>query len=138
MSIIDRARSLRATIESLSVNLDDENAIEAVELFPAWRVDTVYTAGDRVRYNDVLYKVLQGHTSQASWAPDVTVSLFTRVLIPEPSEIPVWEQPTAENAYMKGDKVHYPDADSPVYESTIDNNVWSPESYPQGWELVEE
>lgn len=24
-----------------------------------------------------------------------------------------------------------------TYRSTIDNNVWSPSSYPQGWEIVE-
>lgn len=137
MSIIDDARYLRSVIEQLSVNLDDEQAIEAVALFPAWKVGTEYKIGDRVRYSDVLYKVLQDHTSQADWAPDTAVSLYVRVLIPDPEVIPVWEQPTAENAYMAGDKVHYPDAESPVYESTIDNNVWSPDSYPQGWNLVE-
>lgn len=35
---------------------------------------------------------------------------------------------------MKGDKVHYPDADSFVYTSTMDGNVWSPDEYPAGWE----
>ena len=38
---------------------------------------------------------------------------------------------------MTGDKVHYPTIDDPVYESTMDYNVYSPESYPQGWQLVE-
>lgn len=26
--------------------------------------------------------------------------------------------------------------DGQIYKSTIDNNVWSPKSHPQGWELV--
>lgn len=137
MSLIDKARQLRTTIEELTVNLDDEKALEAVELFPAWKVGTQYQIDDRVRYDGVLYKVLQAHTSQADWTPDTAVSLFIRVLIPEPSIIPVWEQPTAENAYMTGDKVHYPTSEDSIYESTIDNNVWSPEAYPQGWSLVE-
>ena len=64
MSVIDRARILRTYIESLSTNLTDEDAIEAVELFPQWKVDTEYTINDRVKYNGVLYKVLQTHTSQ--------------------------------------------------------------------------
>lgn len=136
MSLIDKARSLRAKIEALSVNLDDENALEAVELFPIWKINVSYTVGNRVRYNDILYKVLQAHTSQESWTPDVAVSLFAKVLIPEPSVIPVWERPTAENAYMTGDKVYYPNTDGLVYESLIDNNVWSPESYPSGWKVV--
>ena len=137
MSIIDEARYLRSVIEQLSVNLDDEQATEAVALFPAWKVGAEYKIGDRVRYSDVLYKVLQDHTSQADWAPDTAVSLYVRVLIPAPEVIPVWEQPSAENAYMKGDKVYFPTAEDDIYESTIDNNVWSPADYSAGWKLVE-
>lgn len=137
MGIVDKARQLRAVIEGLAVNLDDTAAIESPELFPNWKVDTQYAVGDRVRYEGVLYKVLQAHTSQAEWTPDVAVSLFAKVLNPE-GEIPVWEQPDSTNAYMTGDKVHYPTIEDPIYESTIDNNVWSPEAYPQGWQLVEE
>ena len=136
MSVVDDARHLRSVIEQLSVNLDDEQALETVELFPIWKADTFYTAGGRVRYNDVLYKVLQGHTSQAGWAPDGAVSLFAKVLIPS-KDIPVWEQPTSTNAYMAGDRVYYPTAQDDVYESLIDNNVWSPTAYPQGWKVIE-
>lgn len=136
MTLIEKARALRRKIETLSASLDDEQALETVELFPIWKADTVYTAGDRVRYNDVLYKVLQGHTSQADWTPDTAVSLYARVLIPDPEIIPVWEQPSAENAYMKGDKVYFPTAEDDVYQSKIDNNVWSPADYPQGWQKL--
>lgn len=137
MSIIDDARYLRSVIEQLSVNLDDEQATEAVALFPAWKVGAEYKIGDRVRYSDVLYKVLQDHTSQADWTPDTAVSLYVRVLIPDPQVIPVWEQPSAGNAYMTGDKVYFPTAEDDIYESTIDNNVWSPADYSAGWKLVE-
>lgn len=55
--------------------------------------------------------------------------------MPKPGEIPVWKQPTgAQDAYMIGDKVHFPDADGPVYISTVDNNVWQPGVY--GWDEV--
>ena len=55
---------------------------------------------------------------------------------PEPEDIPEWVQPTgAHDAYMKGDKVRYKGV---VYVSLIDGNVWSPETYPQGWAVVEE
>lgn len=135
-ALTDRAKRLRTMIEGLSVNLDDEEAISSAELFPNWKVDIQYVIGDRVRYEGILYKALQSHTSQADWTPDVAVSLFARILIPDPEIIPVWEQPTAENAYMTGDKVHYPTIKDSIYESTIDNNVWSPELYPQGWREV--
>ena len=37
---------------------------------------------------------------------------------------------------MTGDKVHYKTIDDPVYVSLIDNNVWSPEAYPAGWQQL--
>ena len=135
--ITDKAKRLRATIEALAQNLDDGAASSAAELFPNWSVGTKYEKDERVRYNGVLYKVLQSHTSQADWTPDTAYSLFARVLIPDPEVIPVWEQSDSTNPYMKGDKVHYPTADDDIYESTIDNNVKSPVDYPGGWKIVE-
>ena len=39
----------------------------------------------------------------------------------------------AQDAYMMGDKVHYPTKEDPVYVSVIDNNVWAPDV--TGWEI---
>lgn len=129
----ERARQLRPIIEKAAESLPDEDALEAVELFPIWEPDTEYTADERVSYADKLYRCVQSHTSQSDWAPDATPALWTEVA--KPGEIPVWKQPTgAQNAYMTGDKVHYPTKDDPVYISTVDNNVWSPDVY--GWSLV--
>lgn len=124
------ALALRAMIEKASASLPDEDALEAVELFPVWQTDTAYAMGNRVRYDGVLYKCVQAHTSQPDWTPDVTPALWTEVA--EPGTIPVWKQPTgAQDAYMTGDKVHYPGEDDPVYESTMDYNVYEPGVF--GW-----
>lgn len=76
-----------------------------------------------VQYADVLYKCLTGHTSQESWAPDVSPSLWAKVLIPDPSVISEWEQPGSTNGYSKGDKVTH---NGKTWESLADNNVWEP------------
>ena len=136
--IVERARELRAVIEGLAVNLDDEQALDSKELFPQWNEEREYAVGDRVRYEDVLYKCLQAHQAQAEWTPTDAPSLWARVLIPDPEVVPVWEQPDSTNPYMTGDRVHYPTIDDPIYESLIDNNTWSPEAYPAGWQLVTE
>ena len=129
-----KAIMLRALIEKAAVSLPDDDAMEAVELFPAWAANTEYAADVRVRYADKLYRCVQGHTSQSGWEPPAVPALWTEVA--KPGEIPVWKQPTgAQDAYMTGDKVHYPTADDPVYRSIVDNNVWEPGVY--GWELVE-
>lgn len=115
--------------------LDDGAAVDALELFPLWRPGAGYDPEDRVRYGGKLYRVVIGHTSQEGWTPDQTPALFTEIA--KPGEIPVWRQPTgAQDAYSKGDKVHYPDANGSVYESLIDANVYSPEAYPAGWRAV--
>lgn len=47
-----------------------------------------------------------------------------------------WKQPSGgHDAYMAGDVVKY--TDGKMYKSIIDNNVWSPDTYPAGWEVVE-
>ena len=127
------AIKLRQMIEKASASLPDEDALEAVELFPNWAVGVAYEMGIRVRYEDQLYRCEQYHTSQADWTPDITRNLWTPVA--EPGEIPVWVQPTgAQDAYRLGDKVHFPTADDHVYVSTIDYNTYAPNVY--GWELA--
>jgi hypothetical protein len=131
----EKARALRPLIEKAAISLSDEDALGCVELFPAWEADVSYTADTRIRFGDKLYRCVQAHTSQADWTPDATPALWTEVA--KPGEIPVWRQPTgAQDAYMIGDKVWYPAKDTSVYVSLIDNNTWSPDAYPAGWEVV--
>jgi hypothetical protein len=122
--------ALRAIIEKASASLNDTDALSAPELFPAWAAGVDYALDVRVRYGDKLYKCVQAHTSQANWTPDATPALWTEVA--PPGEIPVWKQPTgAQDAYMAGDKAHYPTKKDPVYVNTVDYNVYAPDVY--GW-----
>lgn len=124
----------KAFIEALKVlrsSATNEQALAAPALYPAWKEEVEYAVGDRVLYNDVLYKVLQAHTSQATWTPDVSASLFAKVLIPDPEVIPEWEQPNSTNTYKIGDKVTH---NGKTWVSIVDNNSWEPGVY--GWEEV--
>lgn len=129
---IEEARRLRAIIEHQMQTADEEIAVQAVSLYPIWKHGMDYVAGYRVQHKDVLYLVLADHTSQVGWTPDVSPSLFTKVLIPDPDVIPEWEQPESTNPYMKGDKVMY---EGKVWVSDMDSNVWVPGEY--GWTIVE-
>lgn len=111
----------------------DEQAIEVPVLYPAWKIDHSYITGERVLYNEILYKVLLDHTSQADWTPDTAVSLYSKVLIVDPDVISAWEQPNSTNPYMINDKVSH---NGQTWVSIVDNNVWEPGVY--GWELVSE
>lgn len=123
----EQARKLRKFLENMSENASDEEALDNILAYPKWAVGKEYKKDERVRYEDVLYKVLQSHTSQSDWTPDVAVSLFVRVSI---EEYPQWVQPTgAQDAYQKGDKVSHLEKH---WISTVDNNVWEPGVY--GWD----
>lgn len=132
MTIEQKARILRQVIENLAENnLDDTSALENSELFPNWAPNTTYEVGFRIRYQDILYKCLQTHSSISGWEPINAVSLWAKVLIPDPEIISDWEQPDSTNPYMKGDKVRHLER---IWISDIDNNVWEPSVY--GWSEV--
>ena len=129
MTYIERARALRPYIEKAAISLTDEDALQAVELFPQWVVEHAYVVGERLQYNGVLYRVAQAHTSQADWTPDITPALFVVVSL---DEWPEFVQPTgAHDAYNKGDKVTF---EGKHYISLINGNVYSPTAYPAGWQ----
>ena len=129
MSYTERARALRPYIEKASISLTDEDALQAVELFPQWTSGHEYAVDERLQYNSVLYRVVQAHTSQDSWTPDVTPALFVVISL---DEWPEFVQPTgAHDAYNKGDKITF---ESKHYISLIDGNTYSPRAYPAGWE----
>ena len=128
-----RAYELRRIIEDAAASLDDATALDGVELFPNWQVGTAYQINTRVRYNNILYKCLQAHTSQSQWNPQAAAALWARVLIPDPDVIPDWIQPDSTNPYMTGDKVKH---NNKTWISIVDNNVWEPGVY--GWDEVAE
>lgn len=129
MTLIELARKLRPYIEKAAISLSDEDALEAIELYPRWTDDRItYKVDDRVQYQGILYRVLQEHVSQPGWTPIAAPSLFAKVLIPDSNTIPEWEQPDSTNPYQIGDRVTY---NGKVWESTIANNVWAPDVY--GW-----
>ena len=113
---------------------DDVVALSIKEFYDEWREGVAYKINQYVMYKEILYKVLIEHNSQASWTPDVTASLYAKVLAdPTGETINEWVQPDSTNGYMKGDKVKY---EGVVYVSLIDNNIWSPVAYPAGWQIV--
>lgn len=130
--ILEQVKALRASMDAAAVMLTDEQAVKALMIYRPWSSDSVvYAVGDRCLYKGALYKCLQGHTSQGDWMPTDAVSLWAKILIPDPTVIPEWQQPESTNPYMKGDKVTH---QGKTWQSTIDNNVWEPGTY--GWETI--
>lgn len=111
--------------------LDDEIALNVMELFPTWETNIYYDVETRVRFGDKLYKCLTAHTSQSTWTPDVAPSLWVRIDNPS-EEWPEWIQPVGStDAYALGAKVSHSEKH---WVSDVNNNVWEPGVY--GWSEV--
>ena len=115
--------------------MSDEQASKLTALFDVFDGDgRSYSVGDVASYDGVLYRVVQAHTSQDDWTPDVVPALWTPVRETAGATPDEWVQPTgAADAYNVGDRVTF---QGQVWESVIDANVWSPTGYPAGWKKV--
>lgn len=116
------------------------------QLYESWQPGIDVTVGQMLVHEIVtgsgeeqtrevkLYRVVQAHTTQSDWEPQIVPALFV-VAVP-PGVIPDWVQPAgAHDAYQLGDKVRF---EGKIYESLINANVWSPSVYAQGWQEVAE
>lgn len=133
-------KAMQYFLETMDADTDAERMMEIPSVFPKYQIGKVYKTKDVFSYGEngvgdaQLYQVLQDHTSAAEWTPDATPSLYKAIGVTEEG-YPEWVQPLgASDAYNTGDIVSY---NGTLYKSTIDGNVWSPDSYPQGWEVVE-
>lgn len=121
--------------------LPEEQALEIATIYPVWEAGRSCTEGEIVSYgtnstgDPQLYKVVQGHTSQSDWTPDATSALYDAFGLDDGGH-PIWSQPAgAHDAYNTGDIVNY---NGTLYISLIDGNSWSPDAYPDGWEVYKE
>jgi len=111
----------------LEGSLTDAELVKLGKLYPDWETGIDYAIDDVISYHNELYQVIQAHTSQESWTPDVATSLFTKVA--PAGVIAEWVQPTgSHDAYDTGDQVTW---NGNTWESDIDANVWEPGVY--GW-----
>lgn len=126
MSYYNNAVKKANLIQTAIAYLPDEEAETVTALFPDWETDKAYAVGDRVKYDGLLYRCVQAHTSQADWTPDAVPALWVRT---STEEWPEWIQPTgAHDAYNQGDKVSH---NENHWISDIDANVYEPGVY--GW-----
>lgn len=124
----------QAEKETLEAQLEETKAEWCLHIGEA------VSAGDVIVHKGVRYTVIQDHVLQADWEPDSVPALYHKEGAEPTGDDPVDEwpefvQPTgAHDAYAKGAKVTYKGVH---YVSLIDNNAYSPEAYPAGWQAQE-
>ena len=134
---VDAGETVRSSSEAVGVafvtlaeagNIDAVTASEHTELFAPWVCPVAYKTGNIRERNGKLYKCLQDHTSQETWTPEDSPSLWVGISDPA-EEWPEWSQPVGStDAYAKGAKVSH---NGKHWTSNVDANVWEPGVY--GW-----
>lgn len=78
--VVDKLKKL---LQDKVAQQTDEEALENIELFPTWqsKIGTQVEQGERLYFDDKLFKVLQTHIPQEDWRPDVALSLYVQVVI---------------------------------------------------------
>lgn len=139
MDILQFAEQFRKVVQKFAASFDDEEALEVASIYDFWQPGKSYKIDEIIAFdtNEVgdsqLYRVVQAHTSQIDWLPNITPSLYVAIGLDDNGH-PVWSQPTgAHDAYNTGDIVNY---NGELYESLIDGNVYSPDTYPAGWKKL--
>lgn len=94
----------------------DEIALNYIEFYPNWEnhIGEDLSVGDRIEYESKLYKVVQAHTTQESWKPDLTPSLFEPIDIVNEGTLANPIIAAAGMTYFK-DKYYLDETDGKIY-----------------------
>ena len=134
--IIEQAEKIRTDMNTVTANLSDAEAVLVANLYLPWKVGEIVPVGEIRRFGDKLYRCLQEHTTQAEWTPDVTPALWVEVAA-EGEYREIKDGMLSTEAFAKGEVGWYQSKDN-LWKSLIDANVYTPETYPAGWEKYTE
>lgn len=130
---INKARKLRPYIVQASASLDDASASNAAELFPTLKQDgSLVRAGTRINWHGTIKRAASDLWDTEANNPDNAPTLWEDIAYKQGYRI-IPETITAGTAFSKGECGWWGDV---LYESLIDANVYTPDQYAAGWEVV--
>ena len=128
------ALRLRAIIETAAASLDDKTASTAPTLFPRLRQDgSLIKAGTRINYNGSIKRAAVDLWDTEANNPDNAPTLWEDILYRDGYRI-IPDVITAGTAFALDELGWWGDK---LYKSLLSANVYTPEQYPNGWELQE-
>ena len=128
------ALKLRAIIETAAASLDDKTASTAPTLFPRLKQDgSLIKAGTRINYNGSIKRAAVDLWDTVDNSPDNAPTLWEDILYRNGYRI-IPDVITAGTAFALDELGWWGDK---LYKSLLSANVYTPEQYPNGWELQE-
>lgn len=128
------ALRLRAIIETAAASLDDKTASTAQTLFPRLKQDgSLIKAGTRINHNGSIKRAAVDLWDTADNSPDNAPTLWEDILYRDGYRI-IPDVITAGTAFALNELGWW---GNKLYKSLLSANVYTPEQYPNGWELQE-
>lgn len=134
--VVDKqeAQTIRGLIETAAEGLDDATASQAAPLFPSLKEDgSLVEFGTRINWKGVVMRAAVDLWDTPENNPDNAPTLWEDLPYIDGIRI-IPDVITVGLAFSKGEKGWWY---GELYESTVDNNVYTPEQYPDNWMLVE-
>lgn len=132
MNILEKARMLRKNIIVSSASLEDKVASETPELFGRLNENgELIKVGTRINWNGILKRATVDLYDTKENNPDNAPTLWEDIEYKEGYRI-IPEIITVGTAFSKDELGWWNDT---LYKSLLDNNVWTPEQNPNGWEV---
>lgn len=131
----EEAYKLRKIVEQASSSLDDKIASEGVSLFPRLKNNgELIKVNTRINWNGALKRAAVDLWDTETNNPDNAPSLWQDIYYKNGIRVIAGDIPATE-PFMKDELAYEGEA---LYKSLLDNNVWKPSAYPQGWEIITE
>ena len=125
---------LRAIVEQAAVSLDDKTASEAAMLFPKLKQDgALVTVGTRINHNGTIKRAAVDLWDTPENNPDNAPALWEDISYKDGYRI-IPETITAGTAFENDECGWWKGT---LYRSLISANVYTPEQYAAGWEVVD-
>lgn len=130
---MDARKNFYNQIMKLLENKTDAERSELPLLHDKWRAGRECKINEIYLYKGELYKCRQTHNTQPDWKPDTTEALFSKLMFRDGIRI-IPEVITTGDMFAKDELGWWGDK---KYKSLMDANVYTPEQYAAGWEIVE-
>ena len=131
MNILEKAKLQRKNIVLASASLDDKEASQTPELFDQLDENGgLVPVGTRINWNGTLKRASVDLWDTKENNPDNAPTLWEDIAYKDGIRI-IPEIITVGTAFSKDELGWWKDE---LYKSLLDNNVWTPSSYPTGWE----
>ena len=129
----EEALKLRAIVEQAAVYLDDKTASEAAMLFPKLKQDnSLISVGTSINWNGTIKRAAVDLWDTPENNPDNAPALWEDISYKDGYRI-IPETITAGAAFEKDECGWWKGI---LYRSLIPANVYTPEQYAAGWEIV--